>query len=260
MGWSVELGSTDVVVPPRAGWQAPKGTLTRLYVIAAVVAVIIVVSLGSLTVATRSPAIALFALSELALGGVGIGILAAKARATRPLVVRVAATTDTVTFDAGDGTRPLLRSLAPIGVVMLVSLIALLIRGELYGESGEAVFSGVRRSGSVVFFAVSVLVIPPSIRAWRGSTGAALVLSREGITLSVPRTGGSAAWASIGGASFASERATVLASTRSFSWASLDLASDPVVLTDLIRYYAENPAARTTIGSGTMELLHSGRF
>lgn len=259
MGWSVEL-ATYVQVTGRRGWQPPKATLAPLMIIAALTTTIVAVWLGAVTIATASAFAALFALSVLALIGVGLALLVAKSRGTRPLVVRVAVHPESVTFDAGDGPRRLLRWLAPIGVVMLASLVALLVRGELYGGSGPAVFSGIGRFGSVIFFAVAVLIMAPSIRAWRGSTGAALTLTREGVTLTLPRTGGSAAWASIGGASFATERATVLANTGSFSWASRDLASDPVVLTDLITYYAEHPAARATIGSETLTLLQSGRF
>ncbi|MGF3054252.1 hypothetical protein ACQUSY_09885 [Microbacterium sp. YY-03] len=251
---------TTITITGRRGWQPHKHTLTIALIPLLVGAAIIAVWLGAVTLSTGSPVATIFAVSALALLGVGIGILAAKVRAARPLVVRVAATADTVTFDAGVGARTLMRSLAPIGVIMLASLIALLFRGELYGDQGDAIFSGAGRFGSVVFFAVSILVIPPSLRAWRSASGASLTLSRDGVTLSGLRTGGSTTWANIGGTSFAAERATVLANTGSFSWGSRDLASDPVVLADLITHYAENPSARATIGSGTMALLQSGRF
>ncbi|MBV0893714.1 hypothetical protein [Microbacterium sp. NC79] len=260
MGWFVELISTEVAVPRRRGWQPPKGSTTPLYIMTTVLVIIVGLWLGSVAFAVGSVAIALFAVSVIATIGVGIGIISAKMRATHPLRVRVGATADAVTFDAGDATRSLLRVLAPIGVVMFASLLWLIMRGELYGDSDEAVFSGIGRFGSAIFFVIAVAIIIPSIRAWRGSTGASLTLTRESVALALPRTGGSAPWASIAGASFATERVTVLANTGSFSWASRDLASDPVVLTDLITYYADNPAARASIGSGTIALLKSGQF
>lgn len=170
-------------------------------------AAIIAVWLGAVTLSPGSPVVAIFAVSALALLGVGIGILAAKVRAARRLVVRVAATADTVTVDAGVGARVLLRSLAPIGVVMLASLIALLFRGELYGDQGEAMFSDNGHFGSVVFFAESILVIPPSLRAWRRPTGDSLMVSRDGVTFSGLHTGGLTTWANIGGGSGARPRA-----------------------------------------------------
>ena len=260
MGWLVELTATEITISNRRGWQPPKGGVAPLLIVAAILAIIVAAWLGAVTIATGSIVVALFAASVLALIGLSIGMLIAKIRATRPLIVRARVTADGVIFDAGNGARSLMRWLAPVGVLMLASLVALLVSGELYGDSGEAVFSGVGRFGSVAFFAIGAAIILPGIRAWRGSGVASLTLTPATVSLALPRTGGSAEWPAIGGATFAAERASVLANTGTFSWASRDLASDPVVLTELITYYAENPAARATIGSGTIALLQSGRF
>lgn len=260
MGRFVELAATEISVTGRRGWQPPAGGLAPLYAMAAIVSVIIAVWLGAVTIATGSPFVAVFALSVLSIIAIGVGILVAKSRAVRPLIVRAIPSADAVIFGAGDSSRRLVRWLAPAGAVMLASLVALLLTGQLYGGSGQALFSGVGRFGSIAFFATGAAVMWPGIRAWRGSEGPTLTLSREGVALALPRTGGSAAWADIGGAQFVGQRATVAANTGSFSWAARDIASDPVVLVDLIEFYSRSPAARARIGAETIALVRSGTF
>ncbi|PKI89899.1 hypothetical protein CW368_12095 [Actinomycetales bacterium SN12] len=50
------------------------------------------------------------------------------------------------------------------------------------------------------------------------------------------------------------------ASVRPSSWAVTDLASDPVLLAELVSFYASRPDARAEIGPATLERLRSGEF
>ena len=134
MGWLVELTATEITISNRRGWQPPKGGVAPLLIVAAILAIVVAAWLGAVTIATGSIVVALFAASVLALIGLSIGMLIAKIRATRPLIVRARVTADGVIFDAGNGARSLMRWLAPVGVLMLASLVGLLVSGELYGD------------------------------------------------------------------------------------------------------------------------------
>jgi len=48
--------------------------------------------------------------------------------------------------------------------------------------------------------------------------------------------------------------------TRPSSWATRDLASDPVILAELVSFYGKRPEARAEIGAGTLARLRSGDF
>jgi hypothetical protein len=109
---------------------------------------------------------------------------------------------------------------------------------------------------------VAALLVYGGVRAWLGGDGAhVLTLRPDGLTLKIPRSGVNAPWTDVSGARLVDNRVQVsLEGGGAASFAARDLASDPVILAELITYYARVASARADIGEGTLAVLRSGEF
>ncbi|QAY72235.1 hypothetical protein ET445_01645 [Agromyces protaetiae] len=239
-------------VPGHAGWQGQQGSTTLLS-FTGVVLTLAGVAYAVVHLFDPAPAMKALGASTLVAVGVGVWMVLAHLRVGRLRVVRASTAPGSIRFGQIEGLSRLVLLLGVAGLALLgswvwvvftvpsarVTLLTLLLvpfvsLGLLWGGA-RALF---RRPGS---HEVS--------------------LTPDGVALRIPGNRLDAAWGDIAGAELVANRVHVR--TRdgaAATFAARDLASDPVILAELVTFYASTPAARAEIGPTTLERLRSGEF
>lgn len=244
------LAEHTIWTPGRAGWQGQQGSLAGLVVIGVILGLFFV-GYAAILFSDPAPSMKLMAVAVVLTLGLGIWLLALHMRVGRVRVVRVVAESTRLTFGRARATRLPTALLAVAGAALLATWLWSLF----------SVPAGRLPMLSLLLTPVCALcLIYGGVRAFFDS-GSRLVLEPEGIRLRIPRTGLTATWDEVLGASLEGNSVVVRAVTpRPSSWAARDFASDPVVLAELITFYARTPAARAEIGEATLARLRSGDF
>lgn len=247
-----EKTAETVWVPGHAGWQGQKGSTTGLVVLGVVLTAAVVFYAVTL-LADPAPAMKLLGSGVVLAVGVAAWLLTAHLRIERVRVVRVAVDGSTVVFGGAAEVVWPLRAFVAAGALLLAG----------WAWSIFTVPSG--RMTILTLLGVPVIgliLLTVGVRSWfRPLDGHRLTLRRDGIELRIPRNRVNAAWDEISAASLEGDRVVVrTTTTRPSSWATRDLASDPVILAELVSFYGKRPEARAEIGAGTLARLRSGDF
>lgn len=239
-------------VPGHAAWQGQQRATTGLVAFAAVFSFVALL-FSMILFAESAPALKLVGVGVLAAVAVGIWLLAAHIRVSRTRIVRVSV----------DGREAIFAGVAaiiwPLRTFVLVG--AVLLAGgawSVFTASPDAVT--MRTLLGVL--AIGLIMMIAGISFWfRAPAAPRLILGTEGLELRIPRNNATLPWDDVTGASLERNRVFVrTASAQPSSWAVTDLASDPVLLAELITFYANRPDARAEIGAGTLARLRSGEF
>ncbi|MFG6503484.1 hypothetical protein [Microbacterium sp. P05] len=241
---------TTIVVPGHPGWQGQQGStgaVTSLGVLLGLAAL----AYGAILFADPAPSMKALGLAVVVTAAATAWLLIVQVRLSRVRVVRASASPDEVRFAGATETAWPLRVLGVLGLVLIgcwlwavltvpadrLSLLTLLL---------------------VPVVAASLLY--GGGRAWLGLSGAhSLTLTPERLVLRIPRNALNAPWGDISGAQLVQNRVVVTSGAGgSVSWAARDLASDPVILADLVSFYAGSIAARAEIGEATLGRLQDG--
>lgn len=109
---------------------------------------------------------------------------------------------------------------------------------------------------------IALIMMIVGIRSWFRAPGAhRLTLRPESLELRIPRNNAVVAWDEVVGAALEGNRVVLRTATaQPSSWAAADLASDPVLLAEVVTFYAGSPGARAEIGAGALARLRSGEF
>lgn len=242
----------SVWVPGRRGWEGQQGSLAGVITLVAILGVAIA---GGILVWLLDPAPAIKTMGAVALVALALGVwlLVIQLRVERVRVVRVAVDGESVRFAGAAETRRVLGLLGVAGVALLAAWGWMLV---------SVTSTDVPVLTLLLVPIVAALLVYGGVRAWLGGDGAhVLTLRPDGLTLKIPRTGVNAAWTDVSGARLVDNRVQVsLQGGGAASFAARDLASDPVILAELITYYARVASARADIGEGTLAVLRSGEF
>ncbi|MBN9177135.1 MAG: hypothetical protein J0I43_07175 [Microbacterium sp.] len=242
----------SVFVPGRRGWEGQQGSLAGVGILVAILAV--AVAAGAL-VWLFDPAPAMKATGVVALLTLGLGIwlLLVQIRVERVRVVRIDIGEGIARFSGAAEVRRVLRLLGVCGIALLATWVWMI---------STVTSTNVPVLTLLLVPVVAVLLIYGGVRAWVGADGAhVLTLRPDGVTLKVPRNNLSAPWDEVGGARLVGNRVEVsVAGGGGVSFAARDFASDPIILAELLTFYARTPHARADIGDGTLALLRDGAF
>ncbi|WP_430868832.1 hypothetical protein [Demequina aurantiaca] len=242
----------QVRVPSHAGWQGQQGSTTGLIAVSAVL-MLAVVAYGVVMMSDPASAMKVLGAGVILTVGLTGWMLAAHLRVSRVRVVRVKVSDDTVVFKGAQEVVLPLRAFAGGG--------AMILAGWVWAVA--TVPSG--RLTLLTLLVVPVLgltITVVGVRAWfRGAQGHQLTLSRSGLVLRIPRNQLRATWDEVREAGLRGNRIEVgTTSGIRASWAAMDLASDPVIVAELVNFYVRRQDARAEIGQGTLARLRSGEF
>lgn len=251
---TLPVSGTAVRVPGHAGWAGQQRSTTGLGVLGAVLGLALV-GYGLLLLGDPAPGMKLLGFSVFVTVGLTVWMLTAHLRVSRTRVVRVEVGERAVVFRGADAIIAPMRLLAVAG--------ALILAGWAWAISTVPA-DRLSTLTLLVVPAVGVTLTVVGVRSLFRRPGAhRLTLTPEGVDLRIPRTGLRATRGEIGGATLTGDRVTVratAAAARPASWAARDLASDPVLLAELVTFYATTAAARAEIGPATLERLRAGEF
>ncbi|PRB17276.1 hypothetical protein CQ042_05630 [Microbacterium sp. MYb62] len=235
-----------------AGWQGQQRATTGLVVFAAVFSLVAVL-FSMLLFADPAPALKLLGVGVIAAVAVGVWLLAAHIRVPRSRIARAAVDGREVVFAGVPGIIRPLRAFAFVGAVILAGCA-----WSVFTVPADAV--RMRMLLGVLVIGLTLLIA--GVRFWfRPPTAHRLTLRPDGLELRIPRNHASLSWEDISGASLQGNRVMLRTATaRPSSWAATDLASDPVILAELVTFYASNPQARAEIGPTTLARLRRGDF
>lgn len=236
--------------PGRSGWQGRQGSVATLVALAVIVGAAAIAYAVILLTEPSAPyrMQGVLALVIVALGG---WMALAHVRVPRVRVVRVEAEPARLTFGRPRGIRAPVRLLGPAGVLLLAAWV-----WALPVSSSDRI-----PVLSLVLTPVIALFLIYGGVASLFRAGSRVILEPDRLRVVLPRTGLVAAWDDISEASFIADRVViVLADGRRGGWAARDFASDPVVLAELISFYARTPEARREIGTAALTRLRSGEF
>lgn len=238
-------------VPGRPGWQGQQGSVTGLVVLGVLLG-LVALAIAVLWITDPVPAVKALGVSVLLLVAVTAWLLAVHLRVGRVRVVRVDVDGGRVVFGSARQVAAPTRLLALVGLLLLASWT-------------WAIFTAPADSLPIVtLLGVPVIaagLIFGGVRAWFRRIGShALSLTADRLTLRIPGNALDVGWDDVMGAELIANRVHVTARAAEVSFAARDLASDPVVLAELITFYARNPRARRAIGADTARRLSSGDF
>lgn len=241
-----------VLVPGRTGWQGQQTSTTGLMVACAILA-LAVVAYGVVLMSDPAPAMMVLGAGVIVSVALAAWMFVAHMRVSRVRVARVQVAEDTVVFRGAQEVVTPLRALAGGGLLILV------------GWTWAIMTVPADRLTLLTLLLVPVIGIILTIVGVRamfgGSKAHLLELSQSGLALRIPRNNLRADWAEVREAQLRGNRVEVATtSAQHASWAAMDFASDPVVLAELVNFYAGNPSARAEIGQGTVQRLSSGEF
>lgn len=253
MSGQQEKASLETIwVRGHAGWQGQQRANTALTVFGVVFG--IVVLLFSMILFTDpAPVMKALGVGVIAAVAVGAWLLVAHARVTRVRVVRPVVDGQTVVFGGAAGIIWPLRAFALVGALLLAAWT-------------WSIFSVPADRLSLLTLlllpVIALIMMIAGLRSWFRAPGAhRLTLRPEGLELRIPRNNAAVAWDEVVGAALEGNRVVLRTATaQPSSWAAADLASDPVLLAELVTFYASRPDARAEIGAGTLARLRSGEF
>lgn len=245
--------STETIwVPGHPGWAGQQRSTTGLSVLGAVLGLALA-GYGLLLLLDPAPAMRLLGFSVFVTVGLTAWMLAAHLRVSRVHVVRVEVAERAVVFRGADAVIAPLRLLSVAGALILAGWTWAILTVPADRLSTLTL---------LVVPAVGVTLAVVGVRSlFRRPDAHRLTLTPEGVDLRIPRTGLRAKWAEIDGATLAGDRVILRATAaRLASWAARDLASDPVILAELVTFYATTASARVEIGPATLGRLRAGEF
>lgn len=248
-----EKASLETIwVPGHAGWQGQQRATTGLVVFAAAFSLVVVL-FSMILFADPAPALKLLGAGVLATVAVGIWLLVAHIRVPRTRIVRVSVDGREVVFAGVPGIGRPLRAFAFVGAALLAGCV-----WSVFTVPADTVT--MRTLLGVLVIGLILLIV--GIRSWfRLPTAHRLTLRPDGVELRIPRHDASLSWGDLSGASLQGNRVMLRTATaRPSSWAATDLASDPVILAELVTFYANSPQARAEIGPTTLARLRRGDF
>lgn len=247
-----KTNSETIWVRGHTGWQGQQRATTGLVIFAAVFSLFALL-FSMILFAAPAPALKLVGAGVLAAVAVGIWLLVTHIRVPRTRIVRVSVAGPEVVF-AGVGAiiRPL-RAFAPVGAILLAGGV-----WSVFTSSPDTV---TMRTLLGILLIGLIMMIAGTWFWFRAPAAHRLILRPEGLDLRIPRNNATLRWDDVTGASLERNRVFLrTASVRPSSWAVTDLASDPVLLAELVTFYANRPEARAEIGAGTLARLRSGEF
>lgn len=247
-----EAPGNTIWVPGHAGWQGRQRSTSGLVLLGVLLGLFIVVY-GVVSIIDPAPAMKLLGAGVIVAVAVGVWLLAVHVRTSRVRVVRPVVEGEEVVFGGPAETIPPLRALAPVGVLIIA------------GWGWSIVSVPADRLTTLTLLVVPVIgaiLAIAGIRSWFRPLGAhRLALRPTGVELRIPRNNAVVSWDDLAEASLEGERVILRTTTgRASSWAVGDLASDPVILAELLTFYATRPEARAEIGAPTLARLRSGEF
>lgn len=236
--------------PGRTGWQGRQGSKTSLVVLAVFMGAA-VIGYAAILLTESSTPFRLQGAVVILSGALGAWILAAHMRISRVRVVQVLVEPARLTFGRPRGILLPLRLLGIAGALLLAAWV-----WSLSATSSDRI--------PVLSLLLTPIVALCMIYGGVSSffnAGSRVVLEPERLQVVIPRTGLTATWDEVAESTFASHHVViVLANARQGGWAARDFASDPVVLAELIRFYARAPSARAEIGEAALARLREGAF
>lgn len=247
-----KIAVETVWVPGHAGWQGQRRSTTGLIALGVLLAAAILFSAATLVV-DPAPSMKVLGAGVVVAVGIAVWLLVAHVRVARVRVVRLVVDGTSVVFGGAEQIIRPLRALALAGVLLVA------------GWAWSVFTVPAERMTMLTLLGVPVIgaiMLIAGARSWfRPPSRHRLTVHPDGLELRIPRNDVSAAWDEIEDAALEGDRVVVRTSvTRPSSWATRDLASDPVILAELVSFYAHHPAARAAIGAGTLARLRSGDF
>ncbi|WP_315638106.1 MULTISPECIES: hypothetical protein [Microbacterium] len=247
-----KTNSETIWVRGHAGWQGQQRATTGLVLFAAVFSLFALL-FSMILFAAPAPALKLVGVGVLAAVAVGLWLLVAHIRVPRTRIVRVSVAGPEVVFAGVGAIIWPLRAFAPVGAILLASGV-----WSVFTSSPDTV---TMRTLLGILLIGLIMLIAGTWFWFRAPAAHRLILRPEGLDLRIPRNNATLKWEDVTGASLERNRVFLrTASVRPSSWAVTDLASDPVLLAELVTYYANRPDARSEIGAGTLARLRSGDF
>lgn len=239
-------------VPGHPGWAGQQKSVTGLIVIGVILGMF-VIGYGAVLLFDAAAAMKVLGTAVIVTLGITGWMLAAHIRVSRVRVVRAEASANEVVFRGAAAIVWPLRLFVVAGLMILV------------GWAWAIATVPAERLTILTLLLVPVIGVILTIvgaRAWwQRPGGHRMTLTPGGIDLHIPRSGLRAAWNDIADAGLAGDRVVIRSSVaKSGSWAARDLASDPVILAELIMFYARSASVRHEIGSATLDRLRSGDF
>ncbi|MGJ0391079.1 hypothetical protein [Microbacterium sp. CGR1] len=241
-----------VWVPGHTGWQGQQRSTTGLIALGVLLAAAILFYAATLVV-DPAPAMKVLGAGVVVAVGIAVWLLAAHVRVARARVVRLVIDETSVVFGGAEQIIWPVRTLVLAGILLLA------------GWAWSVFTVPAERMTMPTLLGVPVIgaiLLITGARSWfRPPSRHRLAMRPDGLELRIPRNDVSATWDEVEDASLEGDRVVVRTSaTRPSSWATRDLASDPVLVAELLSFYAHHPAARTEIGAGTIARLRSGDF
>ncbi|WP_311246170.1 hypothetical protein [Microbacterium sp. WCS2018Hpa-23] len=245
-----KTGTQTVWVPGLAGWQGQQRSTTGLIALGVVLAAAILFYAATL-LADPAPAMKVLGAAVVVAVGIAVWLQAAHVRVARVRVVRLVVDGTSVVFGGAEQIIWPLRTLVLAGLLLLA------------GWAWSVFTVPAERMTMLTLLGVPVIgaiLLIAGARSWfRPPSRHRLSMRPDGLELRIPRNDVSATWDEIEDASLEGDRVVVrTTTTRPSSWAARDLASDPVILAELVSFYARHPAARAEIGAATLARLRSG--
>ncbi|WP_431074416.1 hypothetical protein [Microbacterium phyllosphaerae] len=247
-----KLAVETVWVPGLAGWQGQRRSTTGLIALGVLLAAAILFYAATL-VADPAPSMKVLGAGVTAAVGIAVWLLVAHVRVGRMRVVRLVVDGTSVVFGGAEQIIWPLRTLGLAGILLVA------------GWAWSVFTVPAERMTLLTLLGVPVIgatLLIAGARSWfRPPSRHRLTVHPDGLELRIPRNDVSATWDEIEGASLEGDRVVVRTTTmRPSSWATRDLASDPVILAELVSFYAHHPAARAEIGPATLARLQAGDF
>ncbi len=241
-----------VWVPGHAGWPGQQGSTTGLIALGVVLAAAILFYAATL-VADPAPAMKVLGAGVATAVGVAVWLLTTHIRVSRVRVVRPVVDGPSIVFGGAAQIVWPLRSLVLAGTLLLT------------GWTWSVFTVPAERMTMLTLLGIPVIglaVVVAGARAWFTPPSLhRLTLRPDGLELRIPRNDVRATWDEFSAASLDGDRVVIrTTTTRPSSWATRDLASDPLILAELVSFYAHHPEARAEIGSATIARLRSGDF
>ncbi|MEV8170341.1 hypothetical protein [Microbacterium sp. NPDC077486] len=239
-------------VPGHPGWEGQQRATTALTVFGVVFAIVVLL-FSLILFADPAPAMKALGIGVLAAVAVGVWLMVAHARVSRVRVVRPVVDGPAIAFGGAAGIVWPLRALAPVGALLLAA----------WAWSIFTVPADRLPLLTLLLLPVVALIMTiAGIRSWfRAPSAHRLTLRPDGLQLRIPRNNVAVAWEEVVSAGVEGNRVVLRTSTaQPSSWAAADLASDPVLLAELVTFYANRPDVRAEIGAGTLARLRSGEF
>ncbi len=241
-----------VWVPGHAGWPGQQRSTTGLTVLGVVIATAILFYAATL-VADPAPAMKVLGAGVVTTVGVAVWLLTTHLRVSRVTVVRPVVDGPSIVFGGVAQAVWPLRALVLAGMLLLA------------GWTWSVFTVPAERMTMLTLLGIPVIglaVVVAGARAWfTPPSRHRLTLRPDGLELRIPRNDVRATWDEFSDASLDGDRVVIrTTTTRPSSWATRDLASDPVILAELASFYAHHPEARAEIGAATLARLRSGDF